>query len=60
MENTDVFLLIFTSLAIPHQYQHKALSVGIINAIAMRIQLIIVGVSLLQTFHWMIYVLVHF
>ena len=55
VDNMFVFLLIFTSLAIPHQYQHKVLSVGIISAIAMRIPLIIVGVSLLEAFHWMIY-----
>ncbi len=56
IDNMFVFLLIFTSLAIPHQYQHKVLSVGILSAIAMRIPLIIVGVSLLEIFHWMIYV----
>jgi tellurite resistance protein TerC len=42
-------------LAIPHQYQHKVLSVGIISAVTMRVPLIIVGVSLLESFHWMIY-----
>jgi tellurite resistance protein TerC len=56
VDNMFVFLLIFTSLAIPHQFQHKVLSVGILSAIAMRIPLIIAGVSLLETFHWMIYV----
>ncbi|HJU95908.1 MAG TPA: TerC family protein [Nitrososphaera sp.] len=56
VDNMFVFLLIFTSLAIPHQYQHKVLSIGILSAIAMRIPLIIAGVSLLETFHWMIYV----
>jgi tellurite resistance protein TerC len=56
VDNMFVFLLIFTSLTIPHQFQHKVLSVGILSAIAMRIPLIIAGVSLLETFHWMIYV----
>ena len=56
VDNMFVFLLIFTSLAISHHYQHKVLSVGILSAIAMRIPLVIVGVSLLETFHWMIYV----
>src|ERR687897_2348839 len=56
VDNMFVFLLIFTSLAIPHQDQHKFLSVGILSAIAMRVPLIIAGVSLLETFHWMIYV----
>jgi tellurite resistance protein TerC len=56
VDNMFVFLLIFSSLVIPHRYQHKVLSVGILSAIAMRIPLIIAGVSLLETFHWMIYV----
>ncbi|MDQ3848413.1 MAG: hypothetical protein M3261_05610, partial [Thermoproteota archaeon] len=56
VDNMFVFLLIFSSLAIPYAYQHKVLSVGIISAIAMRIPLIVVGVSLLESFHWMIYV----
>jgi tellurite resistance protein TerC len=61
VDNMFVFLLIFTSLAIPHQYPHKVLSAGIMSAIAMRIPLIIVGVSLLEAFHWMIYLFgVHF
>src|SRR5919199_217882 len=56
IDNMFVFLLIFSSLGIPHAYQHKVLSVGIISAIAMRIPLIIAGVSLLETFHFMIYI----
>jgi tellurite resistance protein TerC len=56
VDNMFVFLLIFSTLAIPHAYQHKVLSVGIISAIAMRIPLILVGVSLLESFHWMIYI----
>jgi len=56
VDNMFVFLLIFSSLGIPYIYQHKVLSVGIISAIAMRIPLILVGTSLLESFHWMIYV----
>ncbi|HXG06435.1 MAG TPA: TerC/Alx family metal homeostasis membrane protein [Nitrososphaera sp.] len=56
VDNMFVFLLIFNSLAIPHKYQHRVLSIGIISAIAMRIPLILAGAALLETFHWMIYV----
>lgn len=56
VDNMFVFLLIFSSLGVPHVLQHRVLSVGILSAIAMRIPLIIVGVSLLETFHWMIFV----
>lgn len=56
VDNMFVFLLVFTTLGIPHKYQHRVLSVGILSAIAMRIGIILVGASLLDNFHWMIYV----
>jgi len=56
VDNMFVFLLIFTSLSIPHKFQHRVLSMGILGAIAMRIPLILVGVTLLERFHWMIYI----
>lgn len=56
VDNMFVFLLVFTTLGIPHKYQHRVLSLGILSAIAMRIALILVGASLLDNFHWMIYV----
>jgi tellurite resistance protein TerC len=55
VDNMFVFLLVFTTLGIPHKYQHRVLSVGILSAIGMRIGIILVGASLLDTFHWMIY-----
>jgi len=56
IDNMFVFIVIFSSLGIPHQFQHKVLSVGIISAIAMRIPLIIIGASLIANFHWMMYI----
>jgi tellurite resistance protein TerC len=56
VDNMFVFLLIFSSLGIPYVYQHKVLMAGILSAIAMRIGLILAGVSLLESIHWMIYV----
>jgi tellurite resistance protein TerC len=56
IDNMFVFLLIFSSLAIPYAYQHKVLMVGILSAIIMRIALILAGLSLLESFHWMIYI----
>jgi len=57
VDNLMVFVLIFTSLGISHVLQHRVLMWGIIGAIFMRIGFIVAGVSLLDTFHWMIYVL---
>ena len=56
VDNMFVFLLVFTTLGIPHKYQHRVLSFGILSAIAMRIALILVGASLLDNFQWMIYI----
>lgn len=56
VDNMFVFLIIFSSLGIPYIHQHKVLMVGILSAIAMRIGLILGGVSLLESFHWMIYI----
>jgi len=57
VDNLMVFVLIFTSLGIAHVLQHRVLMWGIIGAIFMRIGFIIAGISLLESFHWMIYVL---
>ena len=56
VDNMFVFLLIFSSLGIPYFRQHKVLMTGILSAIAMRIGLILMGTSLLENFHWMIYI----
>lgn len=56
VDNMFIFLLIFSTFSIPYIYQHKILSVGILSAIIFRILLVSVGVSLLDSFHWMIYV----
>jgi tellurite resistance protein TerC len=56
IDNMFVFIIIFSSIGIPLQLQHKVLSVGIISAIAMRIPLVIAGASLLASFHWIMYV----
>ena len=57
VDNLMVFVLIFTSLGISHILQHRVLMWGIIGAIFMRIGFILAGISLLESFHWMIYVL---
>jgi len=57
VDNLMVFVLIFTSLGISHILQHRVLMWGIIGAIFMRVGFILAGISLLESFHWMIYVL---
>lgn len=56
VDNMFVFLLIFSYFHVPAQYQHRVLIWGIIGALIMRFAFILAGVTLLNNFHWMIYV----
>jgi tellurite resistance protein TerC len=55
VDNVFVFLLIFSTFAVPAIYQHRVLFWGIIGALAMRAVLIAFAGALLTNFHWMIY-----
>ncbi|MFN9154047.1 MAG: TerC/Alx family metal homeostasis membrane protein, partial [bacterium] len=55
-DNIFVFLMIFTFFATPPEYQRRALIYGIIGAIILRAIMILVGVWLIQHFHWILYV----
>ncbi len=56
MDNMFVFIMIFAYFGVPKQYQPKILTWGILGAVAMRLILIFAGVSLINAFHWIIYV----
>jgi tellurite resistance protein TerC len=56
IDNIFVFIVIFSSLGVPPQYQHRVLYWGILSALVMRAAMIFAGVAMLQRFHWLIYV----
>jgi tellurite resistance protein TerC len=56
VDNLFVFLMIFHYFATPAEYQHRVLFWGILGALVMRAIFIGVGATLLENFHWMIYV----
>jgi len=56
VDNIFVFVVIFTTFAIPAIYQHRVLFWGVLGALAMRAIFIILGGAFLQRFHWAIYV----
>jgi tellurite resistance protein TerC len=56
VDNIFVFVLIFSYFAVPAAYQHRVLFWGILGALVMRGALIVTGASLLEHFHWVIYV----
>lgn len=56
VDNLFVFLLIFRYFKVPSELQHKVLFWGILGAILMRALFIGAGVTLLNRFHWVMYV----
>ena len=56
VDNIFVFLVIFTYFKIPDKYQHRVLFWGIVGALIMRAIFIAAGITLLEKFHWLIYV----
>lgn len=56
IDNIFVFILIFSSLRTPPQYQHRVLFWGIVSALVLRAAMIFAGAALLQRFHWLIYI----
>jgi tellurite resistance protein TerC len=57
VDNIFVFLMIFTYFRVPYLHQHKVLFWGILGALIMRALFILVGVTLIQKFHWVIYIM---
>ncbi len=55
IDNLFVFLLIFRYFKVPSHLQHKVLFWGILGAIIMRAVFIGAGVTLLNRFHWVMY-----
>ncbi len=56
VDNVFIFLLIFSTFAVPVAYQHRVLFWGIVGALVMRAVLILVGGALLKEFHWIVYI----
>jgi tellurite resistance protein TerC len=56
VDNLFVFLLIFRFFQVPPIHQHKVLFWGILGALIMRAIFIAAGVSLIERFHWIVYV----
>ncbi|MGZ5024831.1 MAG: TerC/Alx family metal homeostasis membrane protein, partial [Chthoniobacterales bacterium] len=55
VDNIFVFVLIFTYFQVRRKYQHRVLVWGIVGALIMRGAMIWLGVSLVERFHWVLY-----
>jgi tellurite resistance protein TerC len=56
VDNLFVFLLIFSYFKVPARFQHRVLFWGVLGALVMRLTLIFIGATLIDRFHWIIYV----
>jgi tellurite resistance protein TerC len=56
VDNIFVFALVFGYFAVPARYQHRVLFWGVLGALVFRAAFIAAGTTLLESFHWMIYV----
>lgn len=56
VDNIFVFVLLFSALAVPAAYQHRALFWGVLGALILRGALIAVGATLIASVHWIFYV----
>lgn len=60
LDNVFVISLIFTYFAIPRIYQHRVLFWGILGAIVLRGIMIGVGSSVVESYHWTLYLFAAF
>ncbi|HNZ41788.1 MAG TPA: TerC/Alx family metal homeostasis membrane protein [Bacteroidales bacterium] len=56
VDNLFVFIMIFSMMAVSQKNQPRLLKLGILISIALRILFILVGMELVEKFHWIIYV----
>jgi tellurite resistance protein TerC len=56
VDNLFVFLLIFSYIKVPSEYQHRVLFWGVVGALVMRLTMIFVGATLINRFNWIIYI----
>ena len=56
VDNVFVFIVIFQYFRVEPRHQHRVLFWGILGAVVMRAVFIFAGISLINAFHWIIYV----
>jgi tellurite resistance protein TerC len=56
VDNIFVFVILFSSFAVPKKYEHRVLFWGVLGALVMRAAMIFLGAALIERFHWIIYI----
>jgi tellurite resistance protein TerC len=55
VDNVFIFIVIFAYFKVAPRWQHRVLFWGIVGAVLMRAAFILAGVSVIQRFHWVLY-----
>lgn len=56
VDNLFLFLIIFTTFSIPANSQQRVLNYGIYGAIVLRFIFILLGLKVINRFHWLLYI----
>ncbi len=56
VDNLFLFIMVFSSFGIKQQYQRRILNYGIAGALILRLIFVLLGVTIVNMFHWMLYV----
>jgi tellurite resistance protein TerC len=55
IDNVFLWLVVFTTLQVPHQLQRRVLLYGVLGAFAMRSGIIYIGAALVERFAWVLF-----
>lgn len=56
LDNVFVFAVIFSSFGVPEEYRYHVLFWGVMGALVFRAAFVLVGIGLLSTFAWLVFV----
>jgi len=56
IDNVFIFALVFSAFAVPREYQHRVLFLGVVGALVLRALFIAAGSAMLESFSWILYV----
>ncbi len=56
LDNVFVWAVIFSAFAVPEEYRYHVLFWGVMGALVFRAIFVVVGISLLSTFSWLVFV----
>ncbi|ACL75998.1 TerC/Alx family metal homeostasis membrane protein [Ruminiclostridium cellulolyticum] len=56
IDNLFLFIMVFSSFGIKLEYQRRVLNYGILGALILRLIFVLLGVTIVNMFHWVLYV----